>query len=161
MVRVQGSGIVKIGQTIDDKVTSVIPCYKQSKFVVEALDSCLKQTHRPNQIIILLMDPDSWKLKNDLRTRDPSIRVICSSRKLLPSARNICFGIATTDYIVPLDADDTLEPNFIEETRKIRADVVYVGSKLPGCEVIYLPRTPDISTIQIKEKMMKSRPADA
>ena len=32
---------------------------------------------------------------------------------------------------------------------------------LPGCEVIYLPRTPDISTIQIKEKMMKSRPADA
>ena len=143
MIQTKGNNIfVKVSGpplTIDERVTIIIPCYKQAKFVKEALDSCLKQTRKPKQIIILLMDVDSWKLKDTLRARDPCIRVICSGRKLLPSARNFCFGLATTEFVIPLDADDTLELNFIEETRKIDADVVYVGTKYFGAEEGFWP----------------------
>ena len=67
MIQTKGNNIfVKVSGpplTIDERVTIIIPCYKQAKFVKEALDSCLKQTRKPKQIIILLMDVDSWKLK--------------------------------------------------------------------------------------------------
>ena len=121
-------------QKIDNDITIIIPCYKQSKFLLETVESCLQQTLLPRQIIILLMDSDSWRLKQELQARSPLIQTICSGQKLLPSARNFCFGVATTDFVVPLDADDTLPPIFIEELRKIDADVVYVGAKLFDAE---------------------------
>lgn len=137
--------IQKLEEThqVDSEVTIAIPCYKQSAFVRETLESCLHQTLLPKQIIILLMDPDSWKLKAELAARDPSIRVICSGRKLLPSARNFCFGLATTEYVIPVDADDILPINFIEELRKISVDVVYVGAKLFDAETGWWPPTMD------------------
>jgi len=146
MVRIKGNSIIKIAKAdelpstpVDSSVTVVIPCYKQSKFLKETVHSVLKQTRLPKQIIILLMDKDSWALQNELGNLDPRIKTICSGRKLLPSARNFCIGIATTDYVIPLDADDLLQSNFIEETRKIDADVVYVGAKLFGAHEGWWP----------------------
>lgn len=37
-------------------IAVIIPCYNQSQFVQEAVKSCLTQTARPEQIIVLLMD---------------------------------------------------------------------------------------------------------
>ena len=128
MVRVRGNNIVKLAKAdelptvpTDNAVTVVIPCYKQSKFLRETVQSVLGQTVLPKQIIILLMDKDSWALQNELGGLDPRIHTVCSGRKLLPSARNFCIGLATTEYVIPLDADDLLQPNFIEATRKIDA----------------------------------------
>ena len=123
------------------EVTVVIPCYNQSQFLLEAVESCLHQSQLPKRIIILLMDKESWKLEVMLNNLSPLIRVIRSARKSLPSARNFCIGIAITEYVLPLDADDTLPPDFIKEACKIDADVVYVGSKYFGAHTGWWPPT--------------------
>lgn len=142
---------------IDTDVTIVIPCYKHSKFVLEAVNSCLNQTHLPKQIIVLLMDPESWKLEKELNALG-SVRSICSGKKLLPSARNFGFGLATTTYVIPLDADDILEPNFIQETRKIDADVVYVGSKSFGAQEGWWPPTMEEEIDWDKQTTLRRNP---
>ncbi len=125
-----------------NNVTIVIPCYNQANFVREAIQSCISQTVAPKEVIVLLMDPASRALSAELQNISPLVRTVSSGRKLLPSARNFGFGLATTDYVIPLDADDTLPNNFIEEISKISADVVYVSGKLFGSYTGWWPPDP-------------------
>jgi mannosyltransferase OCH1-like enzyme len=162
MVRVtRGINVVEVAPqkaTIDDQVSVVVPCYKQSSFVRDTIESVLAQTLLPKKIVVLLMDPDSWKLQTELNNRDPSIQAICSGRKLLPSARNFCIGVTDTKYVIPLDSDDTLPTNFIEELRKIDADVVYVGAKLFGAIEGLWPPTPDEEIDWDKQTTLRRNP---
>jgi len=110
-------------------VSVIIPCYKQAHFVEEAVRSAIDQTYLPDEVIVILMDQKSWRMKEHLEGLSTLVRCINANQKLLPAARNFAYGVARSEYVLPLDSDDTLPSNFIEEVVKIDADVVYVGAR--------------------------------
>jgi len=114
------------------KVSIVIPCYNQSEFLIECIDSCLSQTVLPDSILVLLMDKKSISMKQLLKSKSKKIKCFISNRRYLSNARNYLIDKVDTEYFIPLDADDKIPSNFIEEISLIDADVVYVGSKYFG-----------------------------
>lgn len=97
-------------------VSIIIPSYKHEKFLGEAIESCLAQTYSNIEIIVVCdgcMDSfnkakEYWYLYN--------VHAIWQDNKGLSSARNRGILDSSGEYIITLDADDTIEPTFIEKT---------------------------------------------
>lgn len=98
------------------KFSIVIPSYNQQDFLCDAIESALNQTI-PCEVIVI----DDGSTDNSLeiaRKYEPKIKVISQVNKGLSSARNTGIMHARGDWILPLDADDILLPNCIEEIEK-------------------------------------------
>ena len=113
-------------------VAVIIPCYGQAEYLLDAVNSCRRQTVKPDQVIAILMDEESWKLADQLN----DIYYILKKQMPLPAARNLGFALARTKFVIPLDADDMLLDNYIEEVLKHKdeADTIYTGSIRFGSE---------------------------
>jgi glycosyltransferase involved in cell wall biosynthesis len=118
------------------KVSIIIPHYNQNEFLSEALQSCLQQTYKNIEIIIV----DDGSIK-DPGTEIPTYSYPnCNLIKLvrhgynkgLSSARNTGIKASTGDYVLCLDADDKLPPDYIEQLSKIDADIVGCGYRTFG-----------------------------
>ncbi len=116
-----------------DKVSIIIPCYNQAHFLADAITSALCQTY-PEKEIIIVNDGstdntgavvkyfDQRKNKNR-----PEIIYIEQENKGLSAARNAGVKHSSGNWIVCLDADDKLAPNYIEKTIGI-SDIVCTGT---------------------------------
>jgi glycosyltransferase involved in cell wall biosynthesis len=95
-----------------DLVSVVIPCYGQSHFLGEAIESVLAQTYPHLEIVVV--DDESMNNASSIASRYPGVRCVREENSGMAGARNI--GIRTTngDFLVFLDADDTLLPDAIE-----------------------------------------------
>lgn len=96
-----------------DLVSVVIPCYNSGQTVTQAVTSVKSQTW-PN-IEVLIVDDGSTD-EETLRVLS-QIEGVCLVRQRnlgLPAARNTGFRHALGKYVLPLDADDWIEPDTIE-----------------------------------------------
>ena len=94
-------------------VSVVIPCYNCGATILKTVDSVKCQSHPYVQIIIVddgSSDPDTITILDDLT----DVILIRQQNIGLPAARNAGIRWAGAGYILPLDADDWLEPNAIE-----------------------------------------------
>jgi glycosyltransferase involved in cell wall biosynthesis len=98
-------------------VSVVIPCYGQSHFVGEAIESVLAQTYP--HLEVLVVDDSSPDNASEIATRYPGVRCLRCENSGMAGARN--FGIRNTggDFLVFLDADDRLLPTAIETGVKL------------------------------------------
>lgn len=126
-------------------VTVVVPCFEQQEWLEQSLGSVLAQTVAPLEVLVI----DDGSRRPIVAPSHPTIpvRVIRVSNRGLPSARNVGLMNAHGHAFLPLDADDWLEPTFIEKTLPLLdagADVVFTGLQehgertglyMPGCEV--------------------------
>ncbi len=103
-------------------VSIIIPCYNAERWLNEAIDSCLAQTYRPIEIIVI-----------DDGYTDGSLEIIKSygdriTYKTGPNkggnhARNLGFSLCKGSYIQFLDADDYIRPTKLErQVQYLRAD---------------------------------------
>jgi glycosyltransferase involved in cell wall biosynthesis len=96
-------------------VSVVVPYFKLEAHVVETVDSALAQTHPEIEVVIV----NDGSLRNEdgplyeLEQRD-RVRVVTQVNSGLGAARNLGVRSALGDFILPLDADDTLEPGMVE-----------------------------------------------
>lgn len=115
------------------KISVIIPCYMQADYVCDAVLSVIEQTVPPEEILVLTMDEKSneklRQLTNYLKLPPDYLRWFTSPKQYVPAARNYLINQAVGDYFIPLDADDYLESNFIEEVSKIDADIVYTDAQ--------------------------------
>jgi len=98
-------------------VSVVIPCYDLGQYVSEAVDSVLAQTRPADELIVVddgSTDERTLDVLNDLRRR--AVVVYRTPNRGAPSARNYGVDRAIGDYILCLDADDVLLPQFLEHT---------------------------------------------
>jgi glycosyltransferase involved in cell wall biosynthesis len=98
------------------RASVVIACYNQGRYLDEALDSALAQTHEDLEIVIVndgSTDPATNEKTRSLRR--PRTRVIHTENQGLPAARNTGIRAAQGQYILPLDADDRLAPGYLEK----------------------------------------------
>lgn len=97
-------------------ITIGIPSYNQSDYLREAIDSALAQTE-PCEIIVA----DDGSTDNSLgiaQNYGGKIKVISQVNKGLASARNTIIMNMKGDHLLPLDADDKLEPNAVERIQE-------------------------------------------
>jgi len=111
-------------------VSIIIPCYNAELWIGEALDSCMAQTYRPLEIIVI-----------DDGSTDGSLKVIQWYTEEHPNliqyetgpnrggcaARNRGFAVSKGEYALFLDADDLLEPETIDGQIRVmsgRTDVI-------------------------------------
>jgi glycosyltransferase involved in cell wall biosynthesis len=106
-------------------VSVIVPCYNYAHFLGEALNSVLAQTYS-NWECIIINDgsPDNTEeVALEYCEKDSRFKYFYKENGGHSSARN--YGIAQSKgkYIMPLDADDILELNYLEEAViKIESD---------------------------------------
>jgi glycosyltransferase involved in cell wall biosynthesis len=119
-----------------------MPCYNQSKFLEEAVESVLKSQY-PEWELIIVNDgstDNSSQVGMELALQYPNqITFIDQENKGPAEARNLGIGKALGKYILPLDGDDKISPNYISEAVKIlesnpEVKVVYCEAEKFGTE---------------------------
>jgi glycosyltransferase involved in cell wall biosynthesis len=98
-------------------ISAVIPAYNPTSFVEETIESIRNQTH-PHKEIILVDDgtdkAESRQLIAEIEGRGiPELRVVHQENRGLAGARNTGFRHARGEYVVPIDADDRLDPEMM------------------------------------------------
>jgi len=112
---------------VNSDVTVIIPCFNDGKYVLEALNSIFNQTLQAVKIIIV-DDGSNVETQKILKTiYNPNVQIIHQENKGVSNARNTGINLATTDYILTLDADDYFEPSFIEKSVKVLNENENVG----------------------------------
>jgi glycosyltransferase involved in cell wall biosynthesis len=97
-------------------VSIIIPCFNYGRFINEAISSALCQTISSLEVIVVddgSTDSDTIGVLEKL-TALPRVRVLRQCNAGLPNARNVGIALARGEYICCLDADDTLEPLYVE-----------------------------------------------
>lgn len=97
-----------------DIIVSIItPCYNSEEFIEETITSVLNQSHRFIDYIVV----DDGSTDNSLKILDnykDTVTIIEGAHNGACAARNKGAEIAKGDYLLFLDADDTLDKNTIE-----------------------------------------------
>jgi len=113
-------GVRREGSYVADPVVSVvIPCFNLGRYVEEAVFSALRQTLERTDIVVVEGGSTDGETRLRLQRLDkaalPSVRVLYRDKPAL-AGDNRNFGIrhARGRYICCLDADDLLDPSYLE-----------------------------------------------
>jgi glycosyltransferase involved in cell wall biosynthesis len=94
-------------------VSIVIPFYNPSHFLLEAISSARAQTGCATEVILVndgTDRPEGWEFIQ--KAEAIADQFIEQSKCGLASARNAGFRAASCEFVIPLDADDLLDPRF-------------------------------------------------
>ncbi|MGE0636654.1 MAG: glycosyltransferase family 2 protein [Bacteroidia bacterium] len=113
------------------KVSVIVPCFNSGHFLDETIDSALSSTFTDFEIIIV-NDGSTDDFTNNLLANynRPKTKVIHTENCGLVGARNNALKHATGEYILPLDADDLIGPDYMKEA------VEYLDSH-PNAGIVY------------------------
>jgi len=100
-------------------VSILIPVYNQEKYVIEALDSVCQQTYRPLEVVIV--DDGSTDASFSLLTKwvathtqpDFTVTLLHQENAGVIAACNAAYAAAHGDYLLRLDGDDFVPPDYI------------------------------------------------
>jgi CMP-N-acetylneuraminic acid synthetase len=94
------------------KVTVYIPSHNYAKYIVQAVNSVLKQKFHDWELIVIDdgSTDDTPKILEKFSAH-PKIKVIRQQKKGLNTTNNIALRLARGQYIMRLDADDYLDEN--------------------------------------------------
>lgn len=132
---------------IDPEVSVIIPVYNDAQFLDEAIASVFLQTDQSFEIVVVndgSDDPHSLAILDAVDW--PRTTVLHQSNQGLAAARNAGIAASRGAFIVPLDVDDAIEPQFIEALRTALEEnpsAAYATSwtRLTGdVDAIWIPR---------------------
>lgn len=114
-------------------ISVIVPVYKVENYLAKCVNSILAQTY--TNIEIFLVDdggPDNCgKMCDDYAQKDNRIKVIHKKNGGLADARNAAIDVATGEWIVFVDSDDYVEPDYVENlyslTRKYDCKIACSG----------------------------------
>ncbi len=140
------------GRQVDPLVSVIIPCFNYGRFLERAIDSILGQTIDNIEIIVVEGGSTDGETPDIVkRLNRPKTRVIIHDRPTLVGAnRNAGIAIARGKFICCLDADDTLDPTYLEKAAYLLDahfyDVVSTGIRFTGARtgVIDVLETPSL-----------------
>lgn len=102
-----------------DKISIVIPCFNDHKYVEESIKSAVNQSYS-NKEIIVVDDGSNLKTKTVLKKLKPYIdKLLIQNNMGVSSARNVGINQAQGDYVLVQDSDDFFDPTFCEKAIKL------------------------------------------
>ena len=111
------------------RVSVVIPLYNQGGYVEEAVASVRASTH-PDVEIVVVDDGSTDAATRSVFDRLDGVVKIRQENRGLAAARNAGWQAARGDYILPLDADDRIEPTLLAKAAALldaRPELAYAG----------------------------------
>lgn len=115
-------------------VSVVIPCHRQASFLADAVQSIVGQTFVDWEVVIVSDggsdDTGAEARMLQARHHDRRIRIIDTSGAGLAEARNTGVRHSHGAYILPLDADDKIDPEMLEKALALL-------EAEPGLAVVY------------------------
>ena len=121
------------------RISIIIPCYNQGHYLEDALQSVWQYEDKSIYEIIIVNDGSTEALTlNKLKElSDKGCNIINQSNKGLGAARNTGVKAATGEYVLPLDSDNKIRPEYISESIKLldgdpTLDVVYGNAEYFG-----------------------------
>jgi len=96
-------------------ISIIVTAYNYERYIDECLDSCLGQQDTELDYEVIVVDDGSTDNTQALLTRrtDPHLRVLRIENSGIEVAANHGFAAARGRYIVRVDADDSLAPNYL------------------------------------------------
>ena len=103
------------------KVSVIIPCYNHGQYIKEAIQSVEECREKDLYEIIILNDgsTDKYTIEILQELANAGYNVINQANQGLGAARNNAIRMARGKYILPLDSDNKIYPEYIYESIKI------------------------------------------
>ena len=120
------------------KVSVIMPCYNDGKYIKEAIASVEAQTYPEWELIIIddgSDDKETIVIIDSIQNK--KIKIYHTEHLRPAGARNYGIEHADGEYILPVDSDDKIDPTYMEKAvQKIESDkkigVVYCEADLFG-----------------------------
>jgi glycosyltransferase involved in cell wall biosynthesis len=109
-------------------VAVIIPTYNYARFLGDAINSVLAQTHPADEIIVV--DDGSTDDPASVVAQFPKVQLIRHDNRGLSAARNTGLRSCKTSHVVFLDADDRLLPTALE------AGLAFAATR-PDCAFVH------------------------
>lgn len=126
------------------KVSIVVPVYKAEKTIHRCVDSILNQTY--TNFELLLVDdgsPDkSGEICDGYAQSDYRVKAFHKENGGVSSARNLGIDNADGKYLVFVDSDDYVEPNYILHMLQVESSQLVIGGihkEVDGTHVFWEP----------------------
>lgn len=104
----------------DPIVSIIVPCYNQAQYLNEALQSVLDQTYE-NWECIIISDgslDNTQEIAENWVARDNRFKYYYKENEGVSSARNLGIRNSIGEYILPLDGDDKIAKDYIQQAIK-------------------------------------------
>jgi len=145
------------------KVSIIVPCRDDGQYLEETLRSAAAQTHPDVEVIIVddhSEDPATLAVFEKLQAQ--GIRVLPSVGHGPAAARNTGIANAVGEYILPLDADDLIEPDYTARAAAIldtspRVGICFCDVRLFGLRnSMWRFRGPELGPILLGDTIITS-----
>lgn len=125
---------MEAGKSPSPLVSVIVPAYNMERYVAETLDSIRKSNYPHWEAIVV---DDGSKDETFERARrhvegDDRFRVIRQENRGVSAARNHALRLSQGRYILPVDADDLITPDFI--ARAVEAMEAHPEAKAVTCQ---------------------------
>ncbi len=120
--------MVEPQEDILKSVAVVIPCYNHGQFLLEAIASVENEPEFSGELVIVndgSTSPTTLAILDQLR--DKQYPILDTENQGLSEARNHGIRHTSSPYILPLDADNQLEPGFLKASAKVLEENSSVG----------------------------------
>lgn len=130
----------------------IVPVYNSERYVYECVDSVLKQSYTDWELILIDdgSSDNSAEICKKIALSDKRIHCICKQNGGASSARNMGLNYAKGDWIIFLDIDDIILPQYIESFMAYREYDFVVGGFTKwskNSNKIFNVETPEFYTI--------------
>lgn len=113
-------------------ISVIVPVYGVEPYIEACLKSIAAQTFQDFELILVddaCLDRSIEIAKRFLTQTDLSWRVICQENQGQGAARDHGIREARGDYVICIDSDDTVAPDFLE--------ILYTAAEKHGCDVCF------------------------
>lgn len=126
---------------MNSTISIIIPCYNQAKYLSDCLHSILKQTYTNWECLIINdgSPDDTENLAKEWCDKDKRIKYYYKANSGVCDTRNFGIKQAQGEFILPLDADDKIAPQYIEKalkefendpnTKLVYCNTIFFGAK--------------------------------
>ncbi|WP_231461837.1 glycosyltransferase family A protein [Pedobacter sp. Leaf132] len=122
-------------------VSIIVPCFNHGEFLAETLTSVFNQSYKHWECIIVNDGSNDWSehIALEWSNKDDRFIYYTQSNQGVSVARNNGIKKSTGSYILPLDADDVIHENYLEEAiitfeNNPNLKLVYCNGKKFGLE---------------------------
>ena len=134
------TGCMQEPPLMEHTVSVIIPCYNVQSYVAECLDSVLAQTFPADRMQIILTDDASTDKTRSILKRyeqrypERILLIECTENGGPGTSRNAAMAYATGDWLMFVDADDTIDPEMLaalyDKAVTHDADIVHSGYRI-------------------------------
>lgn len=119
-------------------VSVIIPVYNMEKYLAETISSVLASTIQQFEIIIVDDEStdNSKEIARSYTVKDTRIKFFEQKNAGASVARNHAISMATSNYILPLDADDLIGEEYLEKAVEVLENQPEV--KLVVCRSVFI-----------------------